>query len=59
MTNNSAKLTQEQKFMYGLMDDFRAFVIDSMSEGHHNDFTDHHDFIRACLETFINMQEEV
>jgi hypothetical protein len=51
-------MTQEQKFMYGLLDDFRAFVIDSMGDGLHEEFADHHAFLAAALETFEGIQNK-
>jgi hypothetical protein len=52
------ELTQEQKFMYGLLDEFRAFVIDSMADNMHEDFDDHLTFIKASLESFTDQYKE-
>lgn len=48
-------MTQEQKFMTGLLEEFKDFVIDSMADGQHLEFEDHHDFLKACMATWIDM----
>lgn len=49
---------QEKKFMSGLIDEFKAFVIDAMGNEVHADFADHNDFLKVCLETFIDLKGE-
>ncbi len=57
-SKKDATFTQKQKFMHGYLDDFRAFVLDSMADGFDIDFADHNDFIRAAFETFVELDDE-
>ncbi len=50
--------TREISFMMGLLDEFKAFVADQMAEGMHDEFNDHHDFIKACLELWVDLLDE-
>ncbi len=50
-------LTQEKKFMQGLLGEFSQFVIHSMDEGHYDNFEDHHLFLTTCMELFIEQLE--
>jgi hypothetical protein len=47
----------EKKHMVELLDKFKAFVLDSMSEHMHHDFDDHYDFLRAALECYEENEE--
>ena len=49
-------IPQEQKFMTGLLDEFKDFVLDAMFQEIHNDFEDHHEFLKMALNEFIEMQ---
>ena len=51
--------TQEQKFMAGLLDEFKAFVLESMAEGHHDNYADHHDFLKDSLKTWSEYVQEL
>jgi hypothetical protein len=50
---------KEKAFMMMLIDNFKAFVSDSMDDGMHNHFPDHLEFLAACMETFIDKESEV
>ena len=43
---------KEEEFMSGLVDGFKDFVLDSMAEGMHREFDDHHDFLKVCFYTW-------
>lgn len=51
----TTKMTQEQKFMQGFLDEFSSFVIRSMAVGVHTKYDDHHEFMKASLEVFLAM----
>lgn len=46
---------KERAFMDGLLDEFKKFVDDSMVEGHHDNFEDHLDFLKASMETWVTI----
>jgi hypothetical protein len=46
-------LIDKKVFMRELMAEFTASVLDSIEEGQDANFEDHFDFIKSCLETFI------
>ena len=58
--NNPAKNAQSREitFMERTLQDFGDFVIESMSEGHHENFEDHFEFIKASLEVYIEDKTE-
>ena len=47
----------EEVFMNKLLNDFRGYVLDSMSDGMHKEFDDHFLFLKGCLEGFIDDKE--
>jgi len=53
-----ASRKKEAKFMEDLIEVLKDFVLDSVAEGHHEEFSDHNDFLKSALETFININEE-
>lgn len=57
---NPAKQAQssEISFMEDTLQDFADFVIESMAEGHHENFEDHFEFLKAALETYIEEETE-
>lgn len=48
----------EITFMESRLQDFADFVIDSMAEGHHENFDDHFAFMKAALEEYIESEIE-
>lgn len=58
---NPAQQAQDPKitFMEKVLEDFADFVVESMAEGHHEDFEDYFEFLKAALETYIDEQEEL
>ena len=52
---DAAKTTAFKKkelFISDLIEGFKDFVLDSMAEGMHAEFEDHHCFLKACFETW-------
>lgn len=49
---------REQAAMSAQIDDFKAFVIDSMQQGIHKDFADSAAFLAASMETWIDLNSE-
>jgi hypothetical protein len=47
-------MKNEQLYIQDWLRKFEQFVMDSMAEGHHNNFDDHHNFIKASLEAYCN-----
>jgi hypothetical protein len=48
---------QKTKFMLALVDEFKDFMSVSIEEGHHENFPDDHfEFLKVCMETFIEMK---
>lgn len=45
------------KFMADQIEAFKDFVLDSIAEGHHENFSDHLQFLRASMETFIDIND--
>ena len=45
-------------FMERTLKDFTDFVIELMGEGHHDNFEDHFEFMKAALEDYIQDKTE-
>lgn len=37
---------------------FKQIVDDAMADGHHHNFETRHDFLNACVEYYMNFEEE-
>jgi hypothetical protein len=44
-------------FMARLIDEFKDFVADAIDEGYHDEFDDHFDFLKMCLQTFADLKD--
>ena len=48
----------EIDFMESRLQDFADFVLESMAEGHHKEFEDHFECMKAALEEYIECEIE-
>ena len=54
----NASKAEKLKFMIEYADNFKLFVINAIEDEINYDFEDHNAFLKACLETFIDLNEE-
>lgn len=54
METTIPRVNQEQELMAELLDEFKAFVLDSMHDEMHKDFVDDLEFLSAAFKTWHN-----
>ena len=53
---NQKIVDAKKQFMKALTNEFGEFVQDQMEEGYDEDFEDHFDFLKSCLDVFIGQK---
>lgn len=53
-----SELVAKKQRMADMVDHFKAFVLDAMDDGMHEEFDDHFEFLQRALATFIELEEE-
>jgi hypothetical protein len=51
------ELEHDKKAILCLTEEFSKFVRESIAQGHLENFEDRHDFLKAALETFLEMED--
>ncbi len=56
---DAAKADAAMKDFMGLVcSDFKSFVMDAIDQGIHQNYTDHFDFLKSCLEVFTEIHND-
>jgi hypothetical protein len=50
--------SKEVTFMENQLKDFTDFVIESMGQGHHENFKDHFEFMKASMEVYLENEND-
>ena len=57
-SKRDASKADNRKFMQAYVNDFKSFVMDAIEDGIAYEYDDHNVFLKACLEAFIDINEE-